>query len=216
MPKLGVAEIRKPQLIDATMEAINEVGLQKANVVMISGYAGVSPAIINHHFGGKDKLLEATMRHVLKELADNIRQRLAEVPADNVVARLDAIVRANFDTNQVDGRVVKTWLTFWSQSMHRDDLFRLQRVNQKRLLSYLMYELKQVMPRTRARQVSQTIAALIDGIWLRGALSPEGIDVIEARQLIDGYIIEQLPVKLADRYDIVRLDVAPTFEAAGK
>ena len=216
MPKLGVAEIRKPQLIDATMEAINEVGLQKANVIMISGYAGVSPAIINHHFGGKDKLLEATMRHVLKQLSDNVRQRLSEVPVDNVAGRLNAIVQANFDSNQVDGRVVKTWLAFWSQSMHRKDLFRLQRVNEKRLLSYLMYELKQVMPRERAREVSQTIAALIDGIWLRGALSPEGIDVVLARQLIDSYIIQQLPVKVAGFYDSARLDTPETLEPEGK
>jgi TetR/AcrR family transcriptional regulator, transcriptional repressor of bet genes len=28
----------------------------------------------------------------------------------------------------VDGKVVKTWLTFWSQSMHNPALYRLQRV----------------------------------------------------------------------------------------
>jgi len=58
MPKVGMPAIRKPQLVDATMQAINAVGLQKASVVMISSYAGVSPAIINHYFGGKDGLLE--------------------------------------------------------------------------------------------------------------------------------------------------------------
>ena len=201
MPKLGVAEIRKPQLIEATMEAINAVGLHKANVVMISGYAGVSPAIINHHFGGKDNLLEATMRSVLKQLSESVRRQLAEIPREDVMGRLNAIVRGNFDDTQVDGKVVKTWLTFWSQSMHNLPLYRLQRVNEKRLLSYLMYELSQVMPRPRARQVAQTTAALIDGIWLRGALSPEGINVRLAQQLINDYIRQQLPPELVAIYD---------------
>ena len=201
MPKLGVAEIRKPQLIEATMEAINAVGLQKANVVMISGYAGVSPAIINHHFGGKDNLLEATMRSVLKQLSDSIRRQLADVPREDVMGRLNAIVRGNFDDTQVDSKVVKTWLAFWTQSMHNDALFRLQRVNEKRLLSYLTYELCRVLPRERARFVAQTVAALIDGIWLRGALTPEGINVRLAQQLINDYIRQQLPAELVGIYD---------------
>jgi len=192
MPKLGVAEIRRPQLIEATMDAINEVGLHKASVVMISGKAGVSPAIINHHFGGKDNLLEATMRTVLKQLSDSVTERLKHVDRSDVVARLNAIVSGNFDDTQTESRVVKTWLAFWTQSMHDEALYRLQRVNEQRLLSYLRYELKQVMPKQQAVQVAKTIAALIDGIWLRGALKPEGIDVPEAKKLINDYIREQL------------------------
>ena len=200
MARQRVADIRKPQLIQATMDVINDVGLMKANVAMITEYAGLSPAIINHHFGGKDNLLEETMRFVLRQLSDSVRQRLAEVPRDDVMGRLNAIVIANFDPTQVDPRVVKTWLAFWTQSMHQPTLFRLQRVNEKRLLSYLMYELTQVMPREKARQVAATTAALIDGIWLRGALSPEGINVATSRALINDYIRQQLPAKFARRY----------------
>ena len=47
MPKVGMAAIRKPQLINATMMAIDAVGLRKANVAMISRYAGgVLPLLI--------------------------------------------------------------------------------------------------------------------------------------------------------------------------
>ncbi|WP_221794053.1 transcriptional regulator BetI [Oceanobacter mangrovi] len=192
MPKLGVAEIRRPQLIDATMDAINEVGLHKASVVMISGKAGVSPAIINHHFGGKDNLLEATMRTVLRQLSESVTSRLQQIDRGDVVGRLNAIVSGNFDNSQTESRVVKTWLAFWTQSMHEPALYRLQRVNEQRLLSHLRYELKQVMPYEQALQVAQTIAALIDGIWLRGALRPEGIDVEMAKKLINDYIRQQL------------------------
>ena len=69
MPKVGMPEIRKSQLIQATIEAINDVGLHKASVAMIGRYAGVSPSIINHYFGGKDSLLEETMRSILKDLS---------------------------------------------------------------------------------------------------------------------------------------------------
>ncbi|UTW10642.1 transcriptional regulator BetI [Marinobacterium rhizophilum] len=193
MPKVGMPEIRKPQLIKATMEAIGAYGLQKASVAIISRYAGVSPAIINHYFGGKDGLLEATMRSVLWDLSDAVRERLGETDPDDVVARIKAIVGGNFDSTQLDSKVVKTWLAFWSQAMHHPALFRLQRVNERRLLSHLRLELKRVMPPERAQFVAQGIAALIDGIWLRGALTPGGINGELAQRIITDYLERQLP-----------------------
>ncbi|SEQ04970.1 transcriptional regulator, TetR family [Amphritea atlantica] len=192
MPKVGMPEIRKPQLINATMQAIDSVGLQKASVVMISSYAGVSPAIINHYFGGKSGLLEATMRSILKQLSDGVRSRLQEAGPDDVIARIQAIVGGNFSPDQLDSKVVKTWLAFWSQSMHDDMLFRLQRVNEKRLISHLTLELKKVLPPEKATFVAQGIAALIDGIWLRGALSPQGINAELAQRMITDYLEHQL------------------------
>ncbi|HPQ97120.1 MAG: transcriptional regulator BetI [Thiothrix sp.] len=200
MPKTGMAAIRKPQLIAATMEAIGEVGLARANVQLISRNAGVTPAIINHYFGGKDGLLEATMRQVLQQLGLAVRNELARCHPDDVTGRLQAIVAGNFAPGQVDPRVVKTWLTFWALSMHEPRLHRLQRVNEQRLLSHLRLELKRILPPERAAFVAQGVAALIDGIWLRGALSPQGIQVDMARSLITDYLQQQLPPEVRQRY----------------
>lgn len=200
MPKVGMPAIRKPQLINATMEAINSVGLHKASVAMISSYAGVSPAIINHYFGGKNGLLEATMRSVLTQLSEAVRQRLQLTDPDDVVDRIRAIVGGNFDSQQMDSKVVKTWLAFWSLAMHDESLYRLQRVNEKRLLSHLLLELKRVLPAERALFVAQGIAALIDGIWIRGALTPSGINSDLAQSLIMDYLKQQLPEEVLARH----------------
>ena len=44
------------------------------------------------------------------------------------------------------------------------------------------------MPHQKAQLVATGIAALIDGIWLRGALNPQGIDSNLARQVITDYL----------------------------
>ena len=181
-------EIRRPQLIRATMDVINQVGFLNASVAKIGQQAGISPSIINHYFGGKSGLVEATMRSILKDLSMGINSRLANVPKDNMVARIEAIVGENFSTHQQDEAVVKTWLAFWAQAMHDPALNRLQRVNEQRLLSYLRFELKRTMPHAQAQMVATTIAALIDGIWLRGALNPQGIDSDLARQVVLDYL----------------------------
>ncbi len=188
MPKLGMPEIRRPQLIESTLLTIDEVGLQAATVAMISRKAGVSTGIISHYFGGKAGLLEATMRSVLTQLSVAVRQRLSEVDKDDVLGRINAIVGGNFDRRQIDQKVVKTWLAFWAQAMHDPRLRRLQRVNEKRLHSHLRHELKRILPADQAELIAAGIAALIDGIWLRGALSPDGIDGELAQKIVGDYL----------------------------
>ena len=195
MPKLGMQEIRRPQLINATMEAIDAVGLQATTVAMISNRAGVSTGIISHYFGGKYGLLEATMRSVLKQLSNNVQEQLQTVHVDDVRGRIEAIVGGNFNREQGDQKVVKTWLAFWAMSMHEPSLRRLQRVNDKRLLSHLRFELKRILPKAQAELVAAGIAALIDGVWLRGALSPDGIDAAAAQRIVDDYLTKYLPAR---------------------
>lgn len=55
MPKLGMQSIRRRQLIDATLEAINEVGMHDATIAQIARRAGVSTGIISHYF--RDKMV---------------------------------------------------------------------------------------------------------------------------------------------------------------
>ena len=42
MPKLGMQSIRRRQLIDATLEAINEVGMHDATIAQIARQCGTT------------------------------------------------------------------------------------------------------------------------------------------------------------------------------
>lgn len=191
MPKLGMEPIRRRQLIQATMEAIDEAGLADATVARIARRAGVSAGIISHYFGGKDGLLEATMRKILGDLGEAVSSRRAKA-SDTPRAHIRAIIDGNFDRSQVSQSVMKTWLAFWASSMHRNDLQRLQYVNDRRLYSNLCHQFRRCLPRSEARDAARGLAALIDGLWLRGALAPEGLDVDRARRLAYDYLDEQL------------------------
>jgi len=190
MPKLGMPEVRKPQLIEATIRVIAGSGMANASVAAIGKEAGVSPSIINHYFGGKDGLLEACMRHLLKKLSDDLRLKKDNVRNDDPLGKVLAIVEGNF----VDvGDTGSTWLAFWARSKHNPMLGRLQRVNDKRLLSFIRYELNKMLPREQSFYVAQGVAALIDGIWLRGILAPEGFESSIAKKIILDYVVAQVP-----------------------
>ncbi len=85
MPKLGMQPIRQRQLIDATLEAINAVGMHDATIAQIARRAGVSTGIISHYFKDKNGLLEATMRDITGQLRLAVLSRLhaRRAPAPN-------------------------------------------------------------------------------------------------------------------------------------
>jgi TetR/AcrR family transcriptional regulator, transcriptional repressor of bet genes len=187
MPKLGMREIRRAQLIDATLLTIDQAGLAGATLASVAQRASISTGIVSHYFGDKDGLLEATMRHVLRDLWQATSRRRRAAKADPR-SKLRAVVAANFDAEQTSAPVMKTWLAFWSESMHKPQLRRLQYVNTRRLNSNLCADFSKALPRQAARRAASGLAALIDGLWLRGALSGEPFDTKAALRVANEYI----------------------------
>ncbi|KNC92711.1 transcriptional regulator BetI [Trabulsiella odontotermitis] len=193
MPKLGMQSIRRRQLIDATLEAINEVGMHDATIAQIARRAGVSTGIISHYFQDKNGLLEATMRDITSQLRHAILRRLKALPAACAERRLQAIVDGNFDDSQISPAAMKAWLAFWASSMHQPVLWRLQQVSSRRLLSTIVYEFRRELPRDEAQQAGHGLAALIDGLWLHAALSGKPFEQQRARTLTHHFISQHLP-----------------------
>lgn len=192
MPKVGMQPIRRSQLIHATLEAVDQVGMGDASIALIARLAGVSNGIISHYFQDKNGLLEATMRHLLSALSKAVRERRAALYDDSPRAHLRAIVEGNFDDSQVNGPAMKTWLAFWATSMHQPALRRLQRVNDHRLYSNLCYQFRRQLLADDARAAARGLAALIDGLWLRGALTGDAFDTDEALNIAYDYLDQQL------------------------
>lgn len=186
MPKIGMESIRRQQLIDATIETVAEVGLKATTIQLISKKAGMSSGIISHYFGGKQALIEASVRYLLSRL------KMEETPA-TPYERLHKIVELNFSAVQQSKDSTRTWLSFWGQSMHDPALGRLQEVNKRRLVANLRHSFKQLLSPAVAYEAAEMTAALIDGFWLRCALSGVGsAKFMEAKRFCQKYIDDVL------------------------
>ncbi|KML67859.1 transcriptional regulator BetI [Pectobacterium peruviense] len=194
MPKVGMQPIRRQQLIEATLAAINDVGMHDASIVQIARRAGVSNGIISHYFRDKNGLLEATMRYLISHLGLAVKSRLLNLTDNTPRARLRAIVQGNFDDSQTNSAAMKTWLAFWASSLHSPMLHRLQQVNDRRLYSNLSVEFSRCLPKDNARIAAKGLAGLIDGLWLRGALSHNAFNCEEALSITYDYIDQQLTI----------------------
>lgn len=184
--------LRKQQLIDATLDSVAQFGLQNTTIITISRIAGLSSGIISHYFGGKQQLVEATVKHLLEQLKLALLERVSGQHL-GAVERLKMIIEANFTQLQRSKPATKTWLSFWAQSMHEPGLARLQNINSKRLHSNLLFSFRQLLNDDLALIATKQTAAMIDGFWLRSALSPRPEEEFrQAEQFCKKFIVDLL------------------------
>lgn len=180
MPKIGMEPIRRAALVQATIEEIGAAGSLDVTVSQIARRAGMSSALAHHYFGGKEQIFLAAMRRILTTFSDEVRHELIAVtdPAD----RAAAIVRGSFKASCFEPHTVSAWMTFYGLAQTNPQAKRLWRIYQARLRSNLVHALKPMTP--APQEVAATMAALIDGLYIRAALlDPDAPDSASSHAL---------------------------------
>ncbi|MEO3998511.1 transcriptional regulator BetI [Mesorhizobium sp. CAU 1732] len=185
MPKIGMEPVRRKALIDAAILAIGERGSLDVTMSDIAGRAGVSSALAHHYFGAKDDLLEASMRHILRELSRDTVAALAGVSEPR--ARLSAIIAINFSDVQFRPETIAAWLAFYVEAQRSAPMRRLLMVYARRLHSNLMSGLRPLLG-AEAGRAAEGVAALIDGLYIRRALKDGAPDPRSAVALVEDYL----------------------------
>jgi transcriptional repressor BetI len=196
LPKLGMEEIRRRQLIEATIASIHDVGFSESSVSRIAAKAGVSAGIVHHYFEDKGELLEATLRQLGTNLSASVVRRLRA--AKNASHRLMAVVDGNLGPELFTPEAVSAWLAFWSQVPTHPRLARIQTIIIRRLHSNLVHALRPFLREPDVQRVAQDLACLIDGIWLRAALSQAGPNGADARRAAIEFITSRVRIKIGE------------------
>jgi TetR/AcrR family transcriptional repressor of bet genes len=182
---------RREALIVATIGAIEAAGSLDVTVADIAARAGVSPALVHHYFGTKDDLLIAAMRHLLQGFRAGVTNRLRE--AEDPRQRVSAIIRACFDPSQFVSEAIAAWLNFYLYARRSSEAARLLRLYFRRLETNLVSALAPLLGMPRAHGVAAAAGAMIDGVWLRQALTPLAApDGATAIAMVERYIDAEL------------------------
>lgn len=185
MPKLGMEPIRKAALVKATIAEIGAAGSLDVTVSQIARRAGMSTALAHHYFGNKEKIFLAAMRHVLSLYGAEVRGALAVAITPR--ERLQAIIRASFAAGSFRREVIGAWLNFYVLSQTVPEARQLLRIYQKRLRSNLLAELR-LLVGPEAEDVAAGVGALIDGVYIREALSDSAPDGKAAARMVLSYL----------------------------
>ncbi len=190
MPKVGMEPIRRDALVKATIAEIGRAGTLDVTVAQIARRAGMSSALAHHYFGSKEQIFLAAMRHILTIYGAEVRGALAAADRD-AEARVRAVIRANFGESSFRREAISAWLHFYVLSQTVPEAARLLKIYQGRLRSNLAAPLRGIVG-DRAAEVAESLGAMIDGVYLREALSARTPDRLRAVTMVEHFLDAEL------------------------
>ena len=171
------SEFRKRQLIDATIDCIDRLGLSQTTVAQIAARAGLSQGNVLFHFSSKEALLEQTLRQLSDEYVAAWQQALADAP-DDPASRLAAVVRASFAPQVCTRKKISVWFAFWGESRSRPTYMRICGANDRAFSAQLFDLCRAAEACTEARLDAATAAlgieSMFDGLWQNFIVGPSG------------------------------------------
>jgi TetR/AcrR family transcriptional repressor of bet genes len=196
----AVKEIRRKQLIDATIRAIGRFGYASTTLTHVAGEAGLSPGIVNFYFKSKDQLLLATLEQIVEEYSAFWQAALNKgkvAPA----AGLEAMIEADFHASVCNPEKISIWYAFWAEAgnnpayqglVQRLEVDYIQQTVAlcDRIISEGGYGID-------GRTVAVGLNAMIDGLWFDCLMEPKGFNRNDAKRVCRSYLAAVFPAHFA-------------------
>ena len=171
------SEYRKRQLIDATMDCIDKLGISQTTLARIAERAGLSQGNVVFHFQSKEALLDQTLRYLSDEYLSNWQSALATADSDPL-AQLCALIKASFAPRICNRKKISVWFAFWGESRSRPKYMRVCGAHDK-AFSDKLFSLCEALEaqhdaRLQAATAALSIEGMIDGLWQNFLIAPSG------------------------------------------
>ena len=170
-------EVRREQLILATIKCIEKNGLSGTTMAQVTREAGLSLGIANLHFESKDKLLVDTLEYVTEEYNRGLAAIMDDERYETTASRIEAVLKFDFSPTIVRKDKLAVWVAFWGESRARPTY---QRICTRSDLSAenAMVKLLQAAideggyKHQDAAVLASGYTAVVDGLWLDLLLCP--------------------------------------------
>lgn len=171
------SEFRKRQIIEATIDCIDKLGLSQTTLASIAERAGVSQGIVVFHFQTKEGLLEQTLRHLSHEYMQCWKNAVDDAGPDPV-SRLCALIMATFTPSICNRKKISVWYAFWGESRSRPRYMELCGTNDQAFSGKLMSLCSDIEANSQSNLSAQTAAlsieGMIDGLWQKFLIGTTG------------------------------------------
>lgn len=186
MVRMKIKDIRRREMIDATITSVANRGLSDTTLANIADLAGVSPALVSHYFDGKEDLLAATLLRLVRDLATEIRRQTPKMATP--YQRLEAIIDSCLETRPLNPGAIVAWRAFWAQIPYFPRLASIQKMINRRFRSNIRAALRKLLPADQVEDTYLGLYALIDGFWIRQFIEPESFGMLDARRICRQYL----------------------------
>ena len=111
-------EVRREEILTATLEQVEKLGLAATRVGDVAEALGVSPALIFYHFGTKDALLAEAFSHAVEKDLDRLAAAVAK--GASPLDRLRRVLRLYGPTGSALGW--RLWIDAWAVAQREPEI----------------------------------------------------------------------------------------------
>lgn len=194
-------EVRRQQLIDATIESIAKHGLSATTMATITKVAKLSHGIVNFHFRNKDTLLIETIGYLADQHHDLWRKMYAKT-GSSPKEKLSALVEADFHPHVCNRKNLTVWFAFYGEQKYRAAYrercgpIDSDRIAETTQLCRLIKE-EGGYDNVDPSMFAQSLEAFNDGLWLNILLYPKTFSRQQARNDCFAYLAAFFPQHFA-------------------
>jgi TetR/AcrR family transcriptional repressor of bet genes len=201
MPRTASRQVRRSQLIDATITSIAEHGIAGTTMNTVTELAGLSVGLANFHFQSKQRLLEETLLFLAREHHQQWYRACSDAGLD-AAAKLLAIVDAHFHPRICTRKKLSVWYAFFGQGGRR--------VVYRQLVDPMDEERFEISTRlceaiiaeggyagVSADHVARMLESLYDGLWLNTLMYPRRFTREGSKAQIRRYLATVFPMHFA-------------------
>jgi len=194
-PKLGVAPVRRGQIVQATIRCLAREGYSGLTMKKVAREAAVSQGILHYYFTSKRAILIAALDTVMADLDRRVAEHSAG--ARDARGRLRAVIRSCLGVAEESREFWVVLVEFWGEMMHDREL---QRVN-----AALYQRLRRMLGATVARgirdgafrrvdpvEAGAVILALVDGLSLQRTFDPRALGLDRATRACEDAVARYL------------------------
>lgn len=190
-------EVRRRQLINATMKCIARKGMGSTTLGDVAREAGLSQGIVNLHFESKDNLLRETLGALVNEYSDQFEKTL-ERSGPHSADKLLALMELDLRPSICDRRKLAVWFAFWGEVKSRPTY---QRMCDERDSYYddVVRGLCQDLivdgdyQGIDSAAVARALMSITSGLWLSCLISPQTWDRRKAMAAVMTYLCSVFP-----------------------
>ncbi|MFT5502911.1 MAG: TetR/AcrR family bet gene transcriptional repressor [Gammaproteobacteria bacterium] len=172
-------EFRKQQLIEATLDCIDSLGLSQTTLGRIAERAKLSQGNVVFHFQSKEALLEQTLEYLTNEYYENWRSAV-DACGDNPVERLFALINSSFSHSICSRKKISVWYAYWGEARSRPKYQAVCGQNDLAFSSELKLICSEISNTSKATLDTETAAlaieGMIDGLWQNLLLAAQSFD----------------------------------------
>ncbi|QBJ96292.1 TetR family transcriptional regulator [Rhodococcus sp. ABRD24] len=123
MPRPSVEAERREQILQATCEAIAELGFRDVRISDVSRRAGVSNGTVHYYFDSKDALLHAAFQFNFENSLD--RRAWIMEKSDGPLVRLHRLVESYLPAGPETVTAWRVWVELWASALGDAELQKL-------------------------------------------------------------------------------------------